>query len=131
MKIKVINPNTTLSMTAKIGASARAAVGSGTEVVAVSPAMGPVSIESHYDEALAVPGLLQEVARGERPCSILSSDLVGSHNLVLVLFEEGCEDGRDDSGEIGNRFIVPDPMVVYRTEELLRQPSLAGGELYP
>jgi allantoin racemase len=66
MKIKVINPNTTLSMTAKIGASARAAVGSGTEVVAVSPAMGPVSIESHYDEALAVPGLLQEVARGER-----------------------------------------------------------------
>jgi allantoin racemase len=28
--------------------------------------MGPVSIESHYDEALAVPGLLQEIAAGER-----------------------------------------------------------------
>ena len=36
------------------------------KVVAVSPAMGPASIESHYDEALAVPGLLQEIAAGER-----------------------------------------------------------------
>lgn len=66
MRIKIINPNTTQSMTAKIGASARAAAGRDTEILAVSPAMGPVSIESHYDEALAVPGLLQEIASGER-----------------------------------------------------------------
>ena len=66
MRIKVINPNTTLSMTAKIGACARAVARPGTEIVAVSPAMGPASIESHYDEALAVPGLLQEIAAGER-----------------------------------------------------------------
>jgi allantoin racemase len=66
MRIKVINPNTTLSMTAKIGACARSFARPGTEIVAVSPAMGPVSIESHYDEALAVPGLLQEIAAGER-----------------------------------------------------------------
>ncbi|NML17866.1 aspartate/glutamate racemase family protein [Azohydromonas caseinilytica] len=66
MKIKIINPNTTASMTAKIGAAARAVARPGTEILAVSPAMGPVSIESHYDEALAVPGLLQEIAAGER-----------------------------------------------------------------
>lgn len=66
MKIKLINPNTTWSMTEKIGACARAVARPGTQVVAVSPAMGPVSIESHYDEALAVPGLLQEIAAGER-----------------------------------------------------------------
>ena len=66
MRIKVINPNTSRSMTDKIGACARAAAGPGTQIIAVSPAMGPVSIESHYDEALAVPGLLQEVAAGER-----------------------------------------------------------------
>lgn len=65
MRIKVINPNTTQSMTDKIGACARAAARPGTEVVAVSPSMGPVSIESHYDEALAVPGLLAEIAAGE------------------------------------------------------------------
>lgn len=66
VRIKIINPNTTLSMTDKIGACARAVARPGTEIVAVSPAMGPVSIESHYDEALAVPGLLQEIAAGER-----------------------------------------------------------------
>lgn len=66
MRIKIINPNTTWSMTEKIGECARAVAGAGTEIVAVSPSMGPVSIESHYDEALAVPGLLQEIAAGER-----------------------------------------------------------------
>lgn len=66
MRIKIINPNTTWSMTEKIGACARAVARPGTEVLAVSPAMGPVSIESHYDEALAVPGLLAEIAAGER-----------------------------------------------------------------
>lgn len=66
MKIKIINPNTTWRMTEKIGACARAVARPGTEIIAVSPAMGPVSIESHYDEALAVPGLLQEIAEGER-----------------------------------------------------------------
>lgn len=65
MRIKVINPNTTQSMTDKIGACARAAARPGTEVIAVSPSMGPASIESHYDEALAVPGLLAEIAAGE------------------------------------------------------------------
>ena len=65
MKIRIINPNTTWSMTEKIGACARAVARPGTEIVAVSPSMGPASIESHYDEALAVPGLLQEIARGE------------------------------------------------------------------
>ncbi|MFN6995822.1 MAG: aspartate/glutamate racemase family protein [Aquincola tertiaricarbonis] len=66
MRIKIINPNTTQRMTDKIGACARAVARPGTEIVAVSPAMGPASIESHYDEALAVPGLLQEIAAGER-----------------------------------------------------------------
>jgi len=66
MKIKLINPNTTWSMTEKIAACARNMARPGTEVVAVSPDMGPVSIESYYDEALAVPGLLAEIARGER-----------------------------------------------------------------
>ena len=64
MRILVVNPNTTASMTASIGACAARVTTA--EVVAVQPAMGPASIESHYDEALAVPGLLQEIERGER-----------------------------------------------------------------
>jgi len=66
MRIKIINPNTTWSMTEKIAACARNMARPGTEVIAVSPEMGPVSIESYYDEALAVPGLLAEIAQGER-----------------------------------------------------------------
>jgi allantoin racemase len=65
MRIRVINPNTTESMTNLIATSARAVAGPGTLVEAVNPAMGPASIESHYDEALSVPGLLTEIARGE------------------------------------------------------------------
>lgn len=65
MRLLVVNPNTTLSMTEKIGAAARAVAAPGTEVRAVSPAMGPVSIEGYYDEAFAVPGLLAEVRKGE------------------------------------------------------------------
>lgn len=64
MKIKVINPNTTVSMTQKIGAAAQAVANPGTEIVACNPAMGPVSIEGHYDEALSVVGLLEEVRKG-------------------------------------------------------------------
>ena len=65
MRIKVINPNTTASMTALIGAAAREVAGPGVLIDAVNPAHGPVSIEGHYDEALACPGLLEEVRRGE------------------------------------------------------------------
>lgn len=65
MKIKVINPNTTASMTAKIGAAACAVASPGTEIVACHPAMGPVAIEGHYDEALSVIGVLDEIRKGE------------------------------------------------------------------
>jgi allantoin racemase len=65
MKILVVNPNTTASMTAKIGAAARAVAAAGTEIIAVNPESGPVSIEGFYDEAFSVPGLLREIAKGE------------------------------------------------------------------
>jgi allantoin racemase len=65
MRIKIINPNVTASMTSKIGAAARAAAAPGTEIIAVNPDKGPVSIEGHYDEAVSVIGLLEEVQAGE------------------------------------------------------------------
>jgi allantoin racemase len=61
MLIHVINPNTTASMTAKIGAAAKAVASPGVRVRAVNPAFGPASIEGYYDEAFAVPGLLAEI----------------------------------------------------------------------
>jgi len=66
MRIKLINPNTTQRMTDAMGRCARNVVAPGTEVIAVSPTMGPPSIEGYYDEALATLGLLAEVEAGER-----------------------------------------------------------------
>jgi allantoin racemase len=66
MRIKLINPNTTQRMTDAMGRCAREVAAPGTEVIAVSPTMGPPSIEGYYDEALATPGLLAEVMAGER-----------------------------------------------------------------
>jgi allantoin racemase len=59
MRLLVINPNSTASMTEKIGAAARAVASPGTEIIAVNPTDSPVSIEGFYDEAMCVPGLLQ------------------------------------------------------------------------
>jgi allantoin racemase len=58
MRILVVNPNTTASMTEKIGAAARRVASAGTEIQAVNPASGPASIEGFYDEAMSLSGLL-------------------------------------------------------------------------
>lgn len=58
MRILVVNPNTTASMTDKIGAAARRVASAGTEIVAVNSANGPASIEGFYDEAMSLAGLL-------------------------------------------------------------------------
>lgn len=65
MRILVVNPNTTIAMTQKIGAAARMVAASSTEILAVNPPDGPVSIEGYYDEVFSVPGLLAEIAKGE------------------------------------------------------------------
>jgi allantoin racemase len=65
MRIHVINPNTTASMTAKIGHAAKAAASPGVEIRAVNPEFGPPSIEGYYDEAFSVPGLLAEIAKAQ------------------------------------------------------------------
>ncbi len=65
MRLLIVNPNTTASMTEKIGACARAFASPGVEIIARNPPNGPASIEGHYDEAISTPGLLAEIHRGE------------------------------------------------------------------
>ncbi|WP_028937069.1 aspartate/glutamate racemase family protein [Pseudonocardia spinosispora] len=90
MIITVINPNTTWDMTAAIELSALAVAGPDTVIRAVSPTMGPASIESHYDEALAVPGLLAEIAGGEE---------LGSDGYVIACFgDPGLDAARELAG---------------------------------
>ena len=61
MRILLVNPNTTHSMTDKAGAAARRVASAGTEIVAVTSPHGPASIEGYYDEALSLAGLLQAI----------------------------------------------------------------------
>jgi allantoin racemase len=67
MRILVVNPNTTASMTEKIAAAARRAASPGTAIVATNPASGPAAIEGFYDEAMSLRGLL-EVIRQRPDC---------------------------------------------------------------
>lgn len=66
MKIKIINPNTTQAFTDALQKLGNSVCRQDTEVLAVSPAKGPSTIESFYDEALAVPGVFEEIIKGDK-----------------------------------------------------------------
>jgi allantoin racemase len=94
VKIHVVNPNTTASMTEKIGAAAQAVAAQGTEILARNPTDGPVSIEGFYDEAFAVPAMLQ---------MIREADEAGADGHVIACF--------DDTGLDAARSIARAPVV--------------------
>lgn len=61
MRILIVNPNTTPSMTEKMGAAARSVASPSTGIVAVTAEYGPESIEGYYDEVFSVPAMLDAV----------------------------------------------------------------------
>ena len=65
MKILVVNPNTTSTMTDKILESARIFAFPGTEIRASNPTVGPESIQGYYDVAVCVPQII-ELVRQEK-----------------------------------------------------------------
>lgn len=109
MRILIVNPNTTPSMTEKIGAAARQAASPGTEVTAVNPTMGPASIEGYYDEAFSLPGLLEEIRRGEAS---------GCDGSVIACF--------DDTGLDAARALAAGP-VVGICEAAMHVATMLGG----
>ena len=66
MKIMIINPNSSQDMTDADAVAGRSVAREGTEVVAVTPDYAPASIESFYDEYLCVPGILNEIRKGDQ-----------------------------------------------------------------
>jgi len=92
MRILVINPNTTASMTATIGEAAKRVAAPGTEVIALNPSSGPASIQGFYDEAMSLPGLLSLVRE--------HTDVDG---IVIACF--------DDTGLDATRCIATCPVV--------------------
>ena len=66
MRIQIINPNTCQGMTDKIAQSAQSVALPTSDILARSPAHGPESIESAFDEAIAGAAVLDVVADGEQ-----------------------------------------------------------------
>lgn len=58
-KIQLINPNTCIEMTEKMALAARQVAAEQSEIIAMSPKQGVISIEGHYDEAIAAVGVLE------------------------------------------------------------------------
>lgn len=65
MKLAVINPNSTVSMTEKIAEAARIAAGHGVTIEARTCAGSPPAIQGPEDGALAAPHVIAEVAWAE------------------------------------------------------------------
>jgi allantoin racemase len=59
MRIAVINPNTSTSMTGVIEAAARAATSAGVEIVALQPTYGPRAIDSAAESYLAAAAVME------------------------------------------------------------------------
>ena len=92
MRILVVNPNTTASMTEKIGAAARRVASAGTEIVAVNPVLGPASIEGYYDEAISLAGMLDVIRKAQ-----------GYDAVVIACF--------DDTGLDAARCLTDKPVI--------------------
>ncbi|AQT78798.1 Asp/Glu racemase [Mycolicibacterium litorale] len=68
MRLLLVNPNTTATMTAAIAEAAAHCADPATVVEAVNPTDGPASIENDDDELRCIPGLLAELAAAvDRP----------------------------------------------------------------
>ncbi len=61
MHIRLINPNTTETMTETIAEAARLFASAGTVISATTSKSGAASIEGHYDEAMSVVGLIEAI----------------------------------------------------------------------
>lgn len=134
MKILVVNPNATTSMTDKIALSARAVAAPDTDIIARSGTGAPASIEGHHDEAMSLASLLHEVRL---------ADEQGIDGTVVACFDDPgigacrelssgpvigiCEAGMKAATILGTSFSVVTtlPRSVPHIEELSRRYGVA------
>ena len=94
MKIMVINPNTSEGMTDHIRRELDHIKGKETELLVTCPDEGPVTIESNYDQAFAVPPTLKLVERANRE---------GYDAVIIAAF---CDPGLDAAKEISDILVL-------------------------
>jgi len=131
-KILIVNPNTTASMTDTIAAAARAAAARGTEISAVTSPMGPASIEGFYDEAFAVPGLIQALLNApDADAGIIAcfddTGLDAARSVARFPVVGICEAALVTAGQVAKRIAVVTtlPRSIVPLEELIRRYGFA------
>jgi len=122
-------------MTEKAAVAARAVAASGTEIIAATSRMGPVSIEGHYDGALALPGLLAELkdrqAEGYDAAIIACFDDTGleaARSFCDVPVLGLCESAVATAGFLAQRFTVVTTLERSRVliDNLVRRYGMGG-----
>ena len=63
MRLLLINPNTTESMTHQMLSAGRAVIGDNVTLEGRTAAYGPVSIEGYYDEVFSIPPTLEAISQ--------------------------------------------------------------------
>ncbi|WP_319434395.1 aspartate/glutamate racemase family protein [Mycobacterium sp. RTGN5] len=86
MKILVLNPNTSATMSAEIDAAARAAAGPGTEILTTQPSFGAAAIDSAAESYLSAVGVMDAIA------ARLASGTFDADAVVLAGFGEHGKD---------------------------------------
>src|SRR3954447_14651140 len=131
-KILIVNPNTTASMTKTIGEAARAVAAPGTDIVDITSAMGPVSIEGFYDEAFAVPGLIQALLNaGDADAGIIAcfddTGLDAARSAAPFPIVGICEAALVTAGQLAKRIAVVTtlPRSIVPLQELVRRYGFA------
>lgn len=94
MKLAIINPNSTESMTLKCKEVALKFKNSDTEIWASNPTDSPKSIEGHYDEVRSLNGLMEEILKAKE---------WGADAYVIACF--------DDPGLNAARELVDGPVI--------------------
>jgi allantoin racemase len=98
VRLLVVNPNSTASMTAKIGRAAEEVAAPATLIEAWTSGKGPPSIQGPEDGAAALPGLFEEIRKGSN---------LGFDALIIACF--------DDTG-------------LYEARRLTKRPVIGIGE---
>jgi allantoin racemase len=131
-KILIVNPNTAASMTQTIAAAARAVAAPGTEISAATSSMGPVSIEGFYDEAFAVPGLIQALLEApDADAGIIAcfddTGLDAARSVARFPVVGICEAALVTAGQVAKRIAVITtlPRSIVPLEELVRRYGFA------
>lgn len=112
MKILVVNVNTTASMTDGIVRSAQAAARPGTEIVGLTPRVGPESCEGNFESYFAALAVMNEVVQYDGPYDAVVQAGFGEHGreglqeLLTVPVVDITEAAGHVASLLGHRYSV-------------------------